>query len=310
MWPTRWLTVLALASTPAWPTNLQLPSPNELAHGGEECFVGDKYCGDAFALASLLLEAENVRHVVTGRIVGVSGLPDTLDEELDVDVDFRISGVRKPAARCPHPPRIENAMHCEPNDTLPPEVKLRIPSDWFRWPPTGTSRNVARRGGEQLAALRALERDREFGRVDEREYAEAKERLEWGLQVALDGTTTPIKDGFITTGRDLNPLLVRLLEDRRARLEVGGEYLFALGDRVEGAAHTYYLPETPDLNDGEWHFFWGDEMREVEIALMLIGNCLLSEPPVFGEDTGPYLCKIYSRGLATFWLYPALVRRH
>ena len=56
--------------------------------------MGDKYCGDAFALASLLLEAENVRHVVAGRIVGVSGLPDTLDEELDVDVDFRISGVR------------------------------------------------------------------------------------------------------------------------------------------------------------------------------------------------------------------------
>ncbi len=315
-----WMAVAALTANAAWSDTLGDTSPTSAEHclvGTGVPIIGD--CGpDPFYVASELLDAENVRHVVTGHIVSVAGLPDTLDEQVDVDVEFRIDGVRKPPARCPHPPRIDNKARCERSGALPNVVTLRIPGDWFLWAATGTSRRLARRGAEQLAALQELERERESGRVGEREHAEAKERLERELQRKLDWTTTVFTDDSSkgASAKDMPRVVsrkfrshgeVRLLEDRRGHLEIGGEYLFALGDGVEGAAYTYYEPRKYHPERG-WHVFWGDEMRDVEIALMLIGNCMRSEPPLFAKETSAYLCGFYSRGLATFRLYPELPR--
>ncbi len=298
---TRWLTALALAAVPAWSSNHTVPYPIA------DCVPRVGACGPhPFTVASKLLDAENVRHIVTGRVLSVAGLPATLEEQVDVDVEFEIDGVRKPAARCPHPPRVETKTLCERNDSLPPILRLRIPSDWFLWAPAGTSRWVARRGGEQIGALRKLERDREYGRVGESEYAEAKNWLEGDLQRVLDWTTV-FDDGSVAI-RQIKPRGVGLLGDRRGHLEVGGEYLFALGDGVEGPKYTYYEPRTYKPN-WDWHVFWGDEMREVEVALMLMGNCMQSEPPLFSKEESVRLCGYYSRGLATFRLYPELAAR-
>ena len=251
-------------------------------------------------MASLLLEAENVRYVVTGRIALAAGLPDKLGGTADVYARLRITGVRKPPVWCQPLPNVRSTAHCPRMDALPPRVTVRIPSDWFVWPTTGTSRFVARRAGRHLAGLQGLERLLAAGRIDEREHAAAKARLEGLVQDELDANAP-------RTG----PGTIRLLEDRRAHLEVGGEYLFALGAPVEGAGGSYHAPLTPEADDGDWRVFWGDEMRELDIALMLIGNCMVQNPPWFATEPEARHCMLLTRGVyKAVYKSPKLLRVH
>ncbi len=295
---------LVLASVHASSSNWALPAEH-LPKTGKACFVGDAYCrNDAFNVAAALHEAKDFRYVVTGRIVKVDGLPDTLGESTDVDVTFELDSVRKPPGQCPVPPRIATKTLCERKDSLPPVLRLRIPSDWFLWPGTGTSRLVARRAGAHLAGLRDLERKRASLRLSEREYTDAKARLEQLVRNELDSDATRTRSSRPVTERvKPKPRPIRLLEDRRVHIEVGGEYLFALGDGPEGDVGIYHLPPPPALDgDGDWRVLQGAEMRDVETAMMLIGNCM--------QRHSPRLCMVVSRGLATFWLYDDLLRRH
>ena len=284
-----------------------------------------------------------VRYVVAGRVVAVEGLPETLldaDHEFevklreldqrgavsvliegrpaatidttDVQVDARLSvrNVLKPSPRCPHPPRVAEAARCERADNLPAELTLRIPSDWFLWPATGTSRRVARRVGQHIEALRELDGRRDAGAIGEREYAEGKKVLEARIERGLTTVEVDQEDGVFLPYRPAG----RLLEDWGGRIEVGGEYLLALGAGEEGTAQTYYRPGRPARwSQGagpDWPVFSGDEARDVERALMLVGNCVRREPPLFTSEYLTSGCGIYARGLATFWLYPDFPCRH
>ena len=292
---------LTLAATPVWATNSVQPATVPSPTGGEPCFAGDERCrDDAFGMAALLLEAENVHYLVTGRIALAAGLPDKLGSTADVYAQLRLTGVRKPPVQCPQPPSIQSRTYCAQTEALPPRLTVRIPSDWFVWPATGTSRLVARRAGRHLADLRELERQHAAGRVGEREHAAAKARLEGRVQDELDANAPRTAPGTI-----------RLLEDRRAHLAVGGEYLFALGEAVEGDAGTYHVPLTPEVDGGDWRVFWGDEMRELDIALMLIGNCMVQNPPLFVTEPGPHHCMLFARGQSKLrYSFPKLLRIH
>ena len=73
----------------------------------------------------------------------------------------------------------------------------------------------------------------------------------------------------------------RFVEDRGGALEVGGRYLFALGDIVDGTQDAYRFEERARTR---WRVFWGDELEDVDRALSEIGNCLatlstLAGPP-------------------------------
>lgn len=294
---------------------------------------------DAFWAAYEMLADPNLPYVVVGRVVAVEGLPETLldaDHEFelalaglddrrlaratidgrpaamvdttDVEVEarLRVRSVLKPSPRCPHPPRVEEAWQCERADGLPEELTLRIPSDWFLWPPTGTSRRVARRAGGPILALRELARKRDAGEISQSEYARRETDLESEIRMYLRAVIT---DGR-WTGRP-HPGPRRLLEDRHGRIEVGGEYLLALAAAEEGAARGHHRPGKPaDWGRGNWPVYWGDEARDVERALMLTGNCARREPPLFTSERLTYGCRVYAQGLATFWLYPDFPCRH
>ena len=337
----------ALTVLPAWPSIWAEVDDS----GSRGCPNSDEHCWQSgFYGAYLLLQAPSVHYIVAGRVTAVEGLPDalldadhefenllalldrrelsigtiegrpaaTIDaEDVEVEARLRVRNVHKPSPRCPHPPRVENAARCERVDDLPEELTLRIPSDWFLWPATGTSRRVARRAGPHILALRQLDQQRDAGEITDDEHAEQKRELESRIDRALDRVAVEfgsrnrmgpqskyLHAGTLTAG---NP--TRLLEDRRAHIEVGGEYLFALGPREEGVAAPFYRPRKSDYMGDGWQVFWGNEAKEFEIAMMLIGNCARREAPLFTQEYLLYGCMHYARGLATFWLYPNFERR-
>ena len=336
-----WVAAGTLAFAPCWPSHqaaalsiAQAWKPGD--EGAPSCEI------DAFSAADRLLDEAAIRHVVAGRVVAIEGLPEVLldaDHEFevklaeldrlgavsvmiegrpaatidtaDVEVEarLRVHSVLKPSPRCPHPPRAQEAARCERTDDLPNELTLRIPSDWFLWPATGTSRRVARRAGRHIEALQELDRKRDTGEIRESEYTQEKKVLESRIERGLTSVEVKYRQGDVVF--PWAPLRGRLLEDRRGHIEVGGEYLLALGAAEEGAVRTYYRPGKPaSWDDGDWPVYWGDEARDVERALMLMGNCMRREPPLF---TGEYLtpgCRFYAQGLATFWLYPDFPCRH
>ncbi len=296
-----------------------------------------------------------VRYVVTGRVDAVEGLPETLldaDHEfeailgklqtrnavtakiegqpsttinaadVEVDVRLRVRNVLKPPGRCPRSPRVDDAARCERAEALPDEMALRIPSDWFLWPATGTSRRVARRAGRHMDALRELDRKRGIGEIGESEHAQAAKELKRWMEIDLERVTVeyweasddrqlPPRGGSISTRRNTDRFS-RLLEDRRGYVKIGGEYLLALGAGEEGVARTHYRPAKLESSWHEYDYYvlWGDEVREVEIAMMLTGNCMLSKPRWVPREQLAYACHNYARGLATFWLYPDFQCRH
>ena len=289
---TAWACLVAgvLVFAPSWPSNLAAAhSVAQTWRPGDEGAPSCKF--DAFRDAAHMLYDPAVRYVVAGRVVSVEGLPETLldaDHEFevklreldqrgavsvliegrpaatidttDVQVDARLSvrNVLKPSPRCPHPPRVAEAARCERADNLPAELTLRIPSDWFLWPATGTSRRVARRAGQHIEALRELDGRRDAGAIGEREYAEGKKVLEARIERGLTTVEAEYRGDVVFLDRPAG----RLLEDRGGRIEVGGEYLLALGAGEEGTAQTYYRPGRPALwRKGDWPVFWGDEAR-------------------------------------------------
>ena len=298
-----WLSALAVAL--AWPSTLADPSAEALPKGGAACFAGDAACrNDAFTIAAALLAADNIAHVVWGRVVDAPGLPDALDERRVVAARFEVRRVRKPAAECPVPARRGTKdTRCHDVTPMPRFLTLRIPSDWFAWPATGTSRLVARRAGSHLARLAKLERDLAAGRIGEPEHGQRKARSEGLVREALAAGDAE--------GRPAGPGAVRLLEDRRMRVEVGVDYLFALGPERQGPDGPYHLPETPDVDaDAEWHFFAGDELDDVDIGLRGVGNCLLVYRDWFAQPPAIDDCMVFARGMATYWRYNANMRRH
>lgn len=93
-------------------------------------------------------------------------------------------------------------------------------------------------------------------------------------------------------------------------LEIGGEYLFALGRELQGAGGPYHLPATPDMDAGaEWHFFAGDELDDVDVGLRGIGNCLF-ERDWFVEQPTVQDCMVFARGMATYRRKHPHLRRH
>ena len=287
-----------LAAALAWPSDSKAPSDEQLPGGGAACFAGDVGCrNDAFTLAAALLAADNVRHVVIGRIVHVESLPETLGERRVVEAGFAVRNVRKPAASCWYP--VRNSIrddNCE-EAPMPRLLTLRIPSDWFLWPATGTSRRVARRAGRHLLGLAKLERDLAAGRINEREHEAGRVRLVREALAAADA------------GDRVPSAAATLLEDRALHLEVGVEYLFALGAARQGADGPHYLPETPDVDVGaQWHFFAGSELDDVDIALRGIGNCLTENGVI--ERLTIDDCMIAARGAATYTSAHPHMRRH
>ena len=263
-----------------------------LPKGGAACFAGDAGCrNDAFTIAAALMAADNVCHVVIGRMDRALFLPDTLDEHRVAEARIEVLRVRKPPGRCSPPARMDNTDEfCEGAPTMPRFLTLGIPSDWFVWPATGTSRLVARRAGGHLAELAKLARERETGRVGEREHAERKARLESLVRRAL--ATEEAGE------RPAGAAAARLLANRRMYLEKGGEYLFALGGKRRGEYGSYHLPETPD--GAGWHFFAGDEMAHVDVGLRGIGNCLLVLRDWFREAPSIEQCMVFARGMASY----------
>ena len=292
--------VAALAAGLACPPAL---STEALPKGGAACFAGDAGCrNDAFTIAAALLAADNIAHVVWGRLVDAPALPETLGERRVVDARFEVRRVRKPPAPCLAIARMDGKdARCHDAPPMPRFVTLRIPSDWFTWPATGTSRLVARVAGRHLAGLAKLDQERAAGRVGDRDHAERKARLEGLVREALASGD----------GHPAGPGVVRLLEDRRMRLEIGGEYLFALGGERQGADGPYHLPATPDMDAGaEWHFFAGDELDDVDVGLRGIGNCLLIERYRFVEQPTVQDCMVFARGMATYQRKHPHLRRH
>ncbi len=294
-----WSRIVAIvAAGLAWSSDSAAPGGEELPQGGAACFAGDVGCrNDAFTLAAALLAADNVRHVVIGRIVHVEGLPETLGERRVVEASLSVRNVRKPPGSCWYP--VRNSIRdddCE-EAPMPRRLTLRIPSDWFLWPATGTSRRVARRAGRHLTDLTSWRGNLVAGRISEREHEAGRARLVREALAAADA------------GDRVPGATVRLLEDRALHLEVGVEYLFALGAERRGADGPYHLPETPDVDaDAQWHFFAGSELDDVDIALRGIGNCLTEDGVI--ERLTIDDCMIVARGAATYTSAHPRMRRH
>lgn len=296
-----WARVAAVLATGlAWPAQSPAPTGEQLPKGGAACFAGDLGCrNDAFTLAAALLAADGVAHVVVGRVVAAPGLPETLGERRVVEARFEVRHVRKPPGSCPYPVRLSvSGDRCD-EAPMPRHLTLRIPSDWFLWPAAGTSRRVARLAGGRVARLGDLERELAAGRIDEWEYRQ--------------GRTQMVREALAAVGDDGPRAAVRLLEDRALHVEVGVEYLFALGPQRRGADGPYHLPASPEVN-AEWHFFAGGERVDVDIALRGIGNCLIEteafqeagllDPPTIDD------CMILARGAATYTHQHPHMRRH
>lgn len=294
-----------LAAGLACPSALAAPIPEALPKGGAACFAGDAGCrNDAFTIAAALMAADNVVHVVMGRVVDALGLPETLGERRVVSARFEVRRVRKPPGRCSGLARRESREErCHSISPLPRFLTLRIPSDWFAWPATGTSRRVARRAGPHLAALAKLDGDLASRLIAEPEYAERKARLEGLVRQALAAGETGERPPGLG--------VVRLLEDRRMRVEIDVEYLFALGAERRDEDGPYYLPATPQTDaDADWHFFAGDEFDDVDVGLRGIGNCLLVYREWFAEQPTVPDCAIFARGMASYWPRNPHLRRH
>ena len=330
----------ALAVAPLWSSNWA--AAHSIAQTWKPGDEGAPSCAlDAFSVAAQLLGDPALRYVVAGRVVALEGLPETLldaDHEFEVELAeldrlgavsvviegrpaatidtadvlvearLRVSSVLKPSPRCPHPPDVDEGVRCARADSLPAELTLRIPSDWFLWPATGTSRRVARRAGRHILALRELDRQRRAGEIGESEYAEEKKVLESQIERGLTSVEVEYRRADVVF--PMRPQ-GRLLEDRHGRIEVGGEYLLGLGAGEEDPARTHHRPAKPaSWSNGNWPVFWGEEARDVGRALMLMGNCVRREPPLFTSEFLVSGCSIYARGLATFWLYPDFPCRH
>lgn len=346
-----WLVCGALTVVPAWSCYRgALQSHAEIANQWTPGAKGAPSCHrDAFRHAWDMFAEPAIRYVVAGRVASVEGLPDILldadhefevafaeldDHEMsiatiggrpvaaidaaDVQVElrFHVRSVLKPPGKCPHPPRVEDAARCERADGLPDELTVRIPTDWFLWPATNTSRRVARRAGGHLAALRELDRKLRAGAIGAVEHKEGRRDLETGMRrdlevvkVELDGTFCDVRPPVMPPGN--SHFRRRLLEDRGGRIAVGGEYLLALRAAEEGVARTSHRPsKLEDERFLDHYVFWGDEARDVETAMMLVGNCMLSKPNWVPQEHLPYACHNYARGVATFWLYPHFQCRH
>ena len=274
--------------------------PNATQNDGglqQKCFVGDRLClDDAFDLAKDLLRRNWYRGnrkdlllVATGTIEDVHGLPDSLAIERPVRATFAIDWLHryqtertvlwmplfeKSFARArggelwPGQFDLEDGadttrfvdewVHGRMGTGARKRISIQLSSDMFVWPASGTSRGVARMGSEERERHNRTKRRNEdlIARLE----AGALEREEH-RRLLLD-----FKDGPVDGGR--------FVEDRGGALEVGGRYLFALSEKVDGDEDAYCFDEAAHYNT-TWRVFWGEEMQDVDRALRELASCLL-----------------------------------
>ena len=272
----------------------------------QKCFGGDRLCvDDAFDLAKEMLDRnhwelrDDVLLVASGTIEDVQSLPSSLAVEREVRATFAIdwlyryqtehdvpdwkyffdksfawaseaysdgaAPVRALGARAydldgAHPFRptrfVDEWVRGRMGNGPRKRIAIHLSSDLFLWPASGMARGVARMGSEERerheSAIRrteALVAKLEAGELGDEEHR----RLLWE-----DFEHRHLEGG-------------RLVEDRGGALEVGGRYLFALGDIVDGAQDAYRFEERARTR---WRVFWGDELEDVGRALSEIGKCL------------------------------------
>ena len=301
------------------------PAACEVAR--QKCFVGDRLCMvDAFDLAKDLLASNHwdalpdndLLLVATGTIEDVHGLPDSLDVEREVQATFAIdwlhryqtdhdvpdwvSVFQKSVARAGQTYYFgdgsarardfgvgEFQLEKHPLGPMrfvdewvrgtPKRIVIHLSSDMFLWPASGKARGMARMGSEERQRHESAKRraDALAAKLEAGELEREEHRL------LLESTS----DGAVSGGR--------FIEDRGGALEVGGRYLFALGERAEHDREAYRFTENART---KWRVFWGDELEEVNRA-MRIGDCLKAldtlgesprEPSVWRicEDTARY----------------------
>lgn len=201
-------------------------------------------------------------------------------------------------------------------------ITIQLTSDMFLWPETGTSRIVARRildkpfdeGRKKFRQeIAELDRRLEASLIDADEYRAAESDLKARLRRLLASQPQRQLDGVwklsessartrrsqlidVAGGAATHTYGGSFTHHRGGALEVGARYLFALRERINGAADSYHFRDFDD-----WKVFWGDEMREVDWALHAIHNChrmtSILHDPKNGVHAGG-VCVNYARGLA------------
>ena len=298
------LVALAVVFCAGWPAAVAAADPvTPGCDGGkrQRCFVGDPLClRDAFDLAKDMLRGDDLLLVATGTIEGVHGLPDSLEVERDVRATFTIDGLHRYQTEHDIPDwvsvfekslararkayfddssarsrefgveqlRLDDEHPFGPMrlayesvrgiDGMGPakRIAIHLSSRLFVWPATGTARGVARLGSDERELHGSAE-----GRIDalatrpEARKLKREEHERLLLESAGDGAA---RGG-------------RFAEDRGGALEVGGRYLFALGERVDGDRDAYRFTENAHTT---WRVFWGDEMEDVDRAVRALANCV------------------------------------
>ena len=265
------------------------------------CFYGDFCCCnfDAFDLADLLLTGRE--SVFTGRIEIVEELPETLLVRRDVRATISVE-------------KVFRGNNVKPSST----IQMRLSSDMFVWEETGQSRIVARQtlANEHEAMqetivdrYRALTERNSQGDMDENEYKKATVQLEAGMQQLGElRWDWEGEIGMIFSGRDgpipncNNGLFTT---DRFGALEVGPTYLFAMDKSSTEIDGVYQLSDKLP-----WSVFWGDEMKDVVLALTTTNVCL-SWPEMVFEHENEFVeigvCSAWARGSNRPW---TIKRRH
>ena len=136
-------------------------------------------------------------------------------------------------------------------------ISIQLSSDLFVWPASGTSRGVARMGSEERERHDRTKRTEALiARLEAGELAREEHR-----RLLLDFKDSPVDGG-------------RFVKDRGGALEVGGRYLFALSEEVDGDEDAYRFDEAAHYNT-TWRVFWGEEMQDVDRAMRELASCLL-----------------------------------
>ena len=267
----------------------------------QRCFVGDRLCmDDAFDLAKEMLRSNDrdwVRSndlllVATGTIEDAHGLPESLDAEREVRATFAIDWLHryqtersinwmprfeKSFARARGAREVRLGQFDLPGEWANPtrfvdewvrgrmgvgprkRIAIHLSSNLFVWPESGTSRGVARMDREERE--RNEETKRRTEALATRLEAGALGREEHRRLLVEDFNDGPVDGG-------------RFVEDRGGALQVGGRYLFALSERVEGDEDAYRFEEAAHYHT-TWRVFWGGEMQDVDRAMREIASCLL-----------------------------------